>query len=80
MYVSVCRGDVLEDYRDQEIECFMEEVGFYDGEMDDSDPRMVYFLRYSCSCSSHKAENGRVSHFFELWAVNYLTEGTQHQI
>jgi hypothetical protein len=37
--VSVCRGDVMEDYRDQEIESFMEELGVYDDEIDTSDPR-----------------------------------------
>jgi len=38
--VSVCRGDVMEDYEEQEIENFMEEHGYYDGEMvDTSDPR-----------------------------------------
>jgi hypothetical protein len=38
--VSVCRGDVMEDYEEQEIENFMEELGYYDGEMvDTSDPR-----------------------------------------
>ena len=37
--VSVCLGDVMEDYRDQEIDNFMEELGVYDGEIDPSDPR-----------------------------------------
>ncbi|KAF8530517.1 hypothetical protein BU17DRAFT_79301 [Hysterangium stoloniferum] len=37
--VSVGRGDVLEDYRDQEIEIFMEELGIYDDEIDTGDPR-----------------------------------------
>ncbi|KIL59400.1 hypothetical protein M378DRAFT_1009943 [Amanita muscaria Koide BX008] len=37
--VSACRGDVLEDYQDQEIESFMEELGIYDGEIDGSDPK-----------------------------------------
>ncbi|KAF8816775.1 hypothetical protein BYT27DRAFT_7181214 [Phlegmacium glaucopus] len=37
--VSVCRGDVLEDYREQEIELFMEELGVFDNEMDPSDPK-----------------------------------------
>ncbi len=32
--VSACRGAVLEDYQDQEIESFMEELGVYDGEID----------------------------------------------
>jgi len=36
--VCVCLGDVMEDYREQEIENFMEELGVYDGEMDTSDP------------------------------------------
>jgi len=29
----------MEDYREQEIENFMEELGVYDGEIDTSDPR-----------------------------------------
>jgi hypothetical protein len=37
--VSVCRGDVMEDYEEQEIENFMEELGVYDGEIDTGDPR-----------------------------------------
>jgi len=37
--VSVCRGDVNEDYREQEIENFMEELGVFDGEIDAGDPR-----------------------------------------
>jgi hypothetical protein len=38
--VSVCRGDVTEDYEEQEIENFMEELGYYDGEMvNTNDPR-----------------------------------------
>lgn len=37
--VSACRGDILEDYQDQEIECFMEEPGIYDGEIDSSHPK-----------------------------------------
>ena len=37
--VSVCRGDIMEDYEEQEIENFMEELGVYDGEIDTSDPR-----------------------------------------
>jgi hypothetical protein len=45
--VSVCRGDVLEDYREQEIENFMEELGVYDGEIDTRDPR------WSTSLGSH---------------------------
>jgi hypothetical protein len=36
--VSVCRGDVNEDYREQEIDNFMEELGVYDNEIDTSDP------------------------------------------
>ncbi|KAF8524082.1 hypothetical protein BU17DRAFT_85143 [Hysterangium stoloniferum] len=36
--VSVCRGDVMEDYHEQEIENFMEELGVYDGEIDTGDP------------------------------------------
>jgi hypothetical protein len=37
--VSACRGDVMEDYEEQEIENLMEELGVYDGEMDTTDPR-----------------------------------------
>jgi len=37
--VSVCRGDVMEDYEEQEIENFMEELGVYDNEINDGDPR-----------------------------------------
>ena len=37
--VSACRGDVLEDYQDQEIENFMEELGVYDGVYDGSHPK-----------------------------------------
>ena len=37
--VSVCRGDVIEDYREQEIDNFMEELGVYDGEINTGDPR-----------------------------------------
>jgi len=37
--VSVCRGDIMEDYGDQEIVDFMEELGIYDDEIDTSDPR-----------------------------------------
>jgi hypothetical protein len=29
----------MEDYEQQEIENFMEELGVYDGEMDTTDPR-----------------------------------------
>jgi hypothetical protein len=36
--VSVCRGDVMEDYGEQEIENFMEELGVYDNEINTSDP------------------------------------------
>jgi len=36
--VSVCRGDVMEDYGDQEIDIFMEELGVYDNEINPSDP------------------------------------------
>ena len=39
LVVSVCRGDVMEDYEDQEIENFMEKLGVYDGVIDTSDPR-----------------------------------------
>jgi len=37
--VSVCRGDVLEDYEEQEIENFMDELGVFDNEIDPGDPR-----------------------------------------
>ena len=37
--VSVCRGDITEDYEEQEIKNFMEELGIYDSEMDTTDPR-----------------------------------------
>src|SRR6266478_505072 len=37
--VSACRGDVTEDYEEQEIENFMEELGVYDGEIDATDPQ-----------------------------------------
>ena len=37
--VSACHGDVTEDYEEQEIENFMDELGVYDGEMDTADPR-----------------------------------------
>ena len=36
LVVSVCRGDVREDYEEREIENFMEEL---DGEIDTGDPR-----------------------------------------
>ncbi|EKM77133.1 hypothetical protein AGABI1DRAFT_108282 [Agaricus bisporus var. burnettii JB137-S8] len=34
--VSVCLGDVREDYEEQEIEIFMEDLGVYDNEIDPS--------------------------------------------
>jgi hypothetical protein len=37
--VSVCGGNSREDYKDQEIDLFMEELGVYDDEMDSTDPR-----------------------------------------
>ena len=37
--VSVCRGDVLKGFREQEIENFMEEFGVYDDEICIGDPR-----------------------------------------
>ena len=37
--VNVCRGDVIEDYEDQEIDNFMEELGVYDGNIETGDPR-----------------------------------------
>jgi len=36
--VSVCRGDVMEDYAEQEIDNFMEELGIYDNVIDNSEP------------------------------------------
>ena len=42
--VSACRGDVLEDYQDQEIESFMEGLGVYDGEIDGSNPKWTTAL------------------------------------
>ncbi|KAF8804988.1 hypothetical protein BYT27DRAFT_7105837 [Phlegmacium glaucopus] len=39
--VRVCGGDPTEDYRDQEIDLFIEELGVYDDEMDMSDPRWM---------------------------------------
>jgi hypothetical protein len=44
LVVSVCRGDVMEDYKDQEIENFMEELGVYDDEIVTSDPRWSTML------------------------------------
>src|SRR5258705_3361612 len=60
--VSVCRGDVMEDYKEQEIENFMEELGYYDGKMvDTSDPRWStplhqekLFLTWECLWSPGK--------------------------
>ena len=37
--ISVCRGDVMEDYEGQEIENFMEELGVYNNAMETSDAR-----------------------------------------
>ena len=37
--VSACGGDHTEDYGDQGINVFMEELGVYDDEMDTTDPR-----------------------------------------
>jgi len=45
--VSVSCGDVMEDYREQEIEDFMEELGFFDGEIDSND------LRWSTPLGMH---------------------------
>ena len=36
---SASAGNATEDYRDQEVDLFMEELGVYDNEMDTSDPR-----------------------------------------
>ena len=37
--VSVCHGDVREDYDEEEIENFMKELGVFDDEIDISDPK-----------------------------------------
>ena len=37
--VSASGGNPTEDYKDQEIDLFMEELGVYDDEMDTTDPR-----------------------------------------
>ena len=37
--VSVCCGDVLDDYDEPVIEGLMEELGVFDNEIDPSDPR-----------------------------------------
>jgi len=37
--VSVCGGDPTEDFEEQEIGLFMEELGLYDNTMDLSDPK-----------------------------------------
>ena len=37
--VSACGGNPTEDYKYQEIDLFMEELGVYDDEMDTTDPR-----------------------------------------
>lgn len=37
--VSMCRGDVTEDYGEQEIENFMDELGVFDNEIDFRDPK-----------------------------------------
>jgi hypothetical protein len=39
--VSACGGNPTEDYEDQEIDLFMEELGVYDDEMDTTDPRWM---------------------------------------
>jgi hypothetical protein len=39
--VSACRGDVKDDYEEQEIEMFMEDLGIFDDEIDYSDPRWL---------------------------------------
>jgi len=54
--VSVCHGDVMEDYEEQEIENFMEELGVYEGEIDTGDPR------WSTPLGSHG-----ISEFWVLW-------------
>jgi len=38
LLTSAGRGDIREDYRDQEIESFMGGLGVYDNEMGESDP------------------------------------------
>jgi hypothetical protein len=37
--VSAFGGNAREDYEEQEIDHFMEDLGIYDGEVDNSDPR-----------------------------------------
>ena len=37
--VSVCRGSVREDYQDEEIDNFMEELGVFDDQINTNDPR-----------------------------------------
>ena len=39
LLVSACGGNPTEDYEDQAINVFMEELGVYDNEMDTTDPR-----------------------------------------
>ena len=38
---SACCGDVTEDYREQEIENFMEELGVFDNEINFRDARWI---------------------------------------
>ena len=39
--VCACGGNPTEDYKDKEIDLFMEELGVYDDEMDTTDPRWM---------------------------------------
>lgn len=65
--VIVCRGD---DYGEQEIENFTEELGVSDGEIDTGDPRWSTPLGSHVHLP-HKAENERiVSHPLNFWLGN----------
>lgn len=78
--VSVCRGDVTEDYREQEIENVMEELGIFDNEMDTGDPRWLTPARFACPCLPHIRQKmaEQFSHpfviFFLVWENTLLKE------
>jgi hypothetical protein len=38
LFVSACGGDATDDYEEQEIDLFMEELGVFDNDMDITDP------------------------------------------
>jgi len=44
LLVSACGGDVRDDYGEEEIDEFMEDLGVFDNEMDSSDPRWSTLL------------------------------------